>query len=77
MLAAVNYEAPDLIPVVYHPSPAGLRLHGAKLHALGPMEEVLMGVQAQDAGLMAFLDRLVQCRLGAVRGLLGASRRGV
>ena len=31
MLAAFEYTGPDRIPVVYHPSPAGLHLHGRKL----------------------------------------------
>jgi len=31
MLAAINYNNPDCIPVVYHPSPAGLYVHGQKL----------------------------------------------
>lgn len=31
MLAAINYESPDKLPVVYHPSPAGLYVHGEKL----------------------------------------------
>ena len=31
MLAAFAYQNPDRIPVVYHPSPAGLNVHGEKL----------------------------------------------
>ncbi len=31
MLAAIEFNAPDKIPVVYHPSPAGLHVHGEKL----------------------------------------------
>ncbi len=31
MLAAFEFRAPDKIPVVYHPSPAGLYVHGEKL----------------------------------------------
>ena len=31
MLAAFAYDSPDRIPVVYHPSPAGLHIHGRKL----------------------------------------------
>ncbi len=31
MLAAFDFTAPDRIPVVYHPSPAGLHTHGQKL----------------------------------------------
>jgi len=31
MLAAFAYDNPDRIPVVYHPSPAGLHVHGGKL----------------------------------------------
>ena len=31
MLAALEYDSPDRIPVVYHPSPAGLQVHGRKL----------------------------------------------
>ncbi|NOY83184.1 MAG: hypothetical protein GXP31_19495 [Kiritimatiellaeota bacterium] len=31
MLDAFQYTAPDQIPVVYHPSPAGLHVHGEKL----------------------------------------------
>jgi len=31
MLDAFNYQSPDKIPVVYHPSPAGLYIHGQKL----------------------------------------------
>ena len=31
MLDALNYNHPDRIPVVYHPSPAGLLAHGQKL----------------------------------------------
>lgn len=31
MQAAFEYGAPDRIPVVYHPSPAGLHTHGRKL----------------------------------------------
>jgi hypothetical protein len=31
MLAAFEYTHPDKIPVVYHPSPAGLHVHGQKL----------------------------------------------
>ncbi|MEE4311483.1 MAG: uroporphyrinogen decarboxylase family protein [candidate division KSB1 bacterium] len=31
MIAAFNFEHPDKIPVVYHPSPAGLHTHGVKL----------------------------------------------
>jgi uroporphyrinogen decarboxylase len=31
MLAAFHYQSPDKIPVVYHPSPAGLYVHGKQL----------------------------------------------
>jgi uroporphyrinogen decarboxylase len=31
MQAAFDYTGPDRIPVVYHPSPAGLHVHGQKL----------------------------------------------
>ena len=31
MLNAFNYDHPDKIPVIYHPSPAGLYVHGEKL----------------------------------------------
>ena len=31
MLAAFQYQGPDKIPVVYHPSPAGLHVHGKQL----------------------------------------------
>ncbi|MBN2089718.1 hypothetical protein JW964_08890 [candidate division KSB1 bacterium] len=31
MLAAFEFSTPDQIPVVYHPSPAGLYVHGQKL----------------------------------------------
>ena len=31
MLDAFNYTDPDKIPLVYHPSPAGLFVHGEKL----------------------------------------------
>jgi uroporphyrinogen decarboxylase len=31
MLAALEYAHPDRIPVVYHPSPAGLHVHGQQL----------------------------------------------
>jgi uroporphyrinogen decarboxylase len=31
MLAALNYARPDRIPVEYHPSPAGMCVHGQKL----------------------------------------------
>lgn len=31
MLAAFEFSSPDRIPVVYHPSPAGLYVHGQKL----------------------------------------------
>jgi len=31
MLSAIEFSAPDKIPVVYHPSPAGLHVHGEKL----------------------------------------------
>ncbi|MFH1572261.1 MAG: uroporphyrinogen decarboxylase family protein [Gemmatimonadota bacterium] len=31
MIAAFEYGRPDRIPVVYHPSPAGLHVHGQKL----------------------------------------------
>lgn len=31
MLDALDYNRPDRIPVVYHPSPAGLYVHGQKL----------------------------------------------
>ncbi|MCF6284164.1 MAG: hypothetical protein L3K26_03110 [Candidatus Hydrogenedentes bacterium] len=31
MLDAIEFNAPDKIPVVYHPSPAGLHVHGTKL----------------------------------------------
>jgi uroporphyrinogen decarboxylase len=31
MLQAMEFKAPDKIPVVYHPSPAGLYVHGKKL----------------------------------------------
>ncbi len=31
MLAAFEYQNPDRIPVVYHPSPAGLYVHGQRL----------------------------------------------
>ncbi len=34
MLAAFEFNAPDKIPVVYHPSPAGLHVHGEKLLSL-------------------------------------------
>ncbi|TFG68455.1 MAG: hypothetical protein E4H27_07950 [Anaerolineales bacterium] len=34
MLAAFEFKAPDKIPVVYHPSPAGLYVHGEKLRSL-------------------------------------------
>lgn len=31
MLRAFEYRAPDRIPIVYHPSPAGLHVHGKRL----------------------------------------------
>lgn len=31
MLDCLAYSGPDRIPVVYHPSPAGLYVHGQKL----------------------------------------------
>ena len=31
MLDAFNYQHPDKIPLIYHPSPAGLHVHGEKL----------------------------------------------
>ena len=31
MLDAITYNHPDRIPVIYHPSPAGLHVHGQKL----------------------------------------------
>ena len=31
MLAALEFQHPDKIPVIYHPSPAGLHIHGKKL----------------------------------------------
>jgi uroporphyrinogen decarboxylase len=31
MLRAIEFTGPDKIPVVYHPSPAGLHIHGEKL----------------------------------------------
>ncbi|MCP4400457.1 MAG: hypothetical protein GY801_24530, partial [bacterium] len=31
MLDAIDFNNPDKIPVVYHPSPAGLYIHGQKL----------------------------------------------
>ena len=31
MLDAIEFNAPDKIPVVYHSSPAGLYVHGEKL----------------------------------------------
>ena len=34
MLNAIEFNAPDKIPVVYHPSPAGLYVHGEKLLCL-------------------------------------------
>ncbi len=34
MFATINYESPDKLPVVYHPSPAGLNVHGEKLLTL-------------------------------------------
>jgi uroporphyrinogen decarboxylase len=34
MLATIRYESPDRIPVIYHPSPAGLHVHGEKLREL-------------------------------------------
>lgn len=43
-----------------------------KLHALRPMDEVLMDIQVQDADLMAFLDRLVDYWIGAIEMMLAA-----
>jgi uroporphyrinogen decarboxylase len=34
MLATIRYQHPDRIPVVYHPSPAGLHVHGERLRDL-------------------------------------------
>ncbi len=34
MLSAIEFRNPDMIPVVYHPSPAGLYTHGKKLLSL-------------------------------------------
>lgn len=34
MLDAITFNGPDKIPVVYHPSPAGLYIHGEKLRGL-------------------------------------------
>jgi hypothetical protein len=34
MLHAIEFTGPDKIPVVYHPSPAGLYVHGEKLLSL-------------------------------------------
>lgn len=31
MLATLEFQHPDKIPVIYHPSPAGLHIHGQKL----------------------------------------------
>ncbi len=31
MRRAIEYDAPDRLPVVYHPSPAGLHVHGERL----------------------------------------------
>jgi uroporphyrinogen decarboxylase len=43
-----------------------------KLHALRPMDEVLMDLQARDDDLMVFLDRLVEYWMGAIEIMLSA-----
>lgn len=43
-----------------------------KLHALRPMDEVLMDLLVQDPDLMAFLDRLVDHWLGAIEMMISA-----
>jgi uroporphyrinogen decarboxylase len=43
-----------------------------KLHALRPIDEVLMDIQMRDADLMAFLDRLVEYWIEAIELMLSA-----
>lgn len=43
-----------------------------KLHALRPMDEVLMDIQTQDDDFVAFLDRLVDYWGAAIRTMLAA-----